>query len=209
MWFHDMIMGNKRMLKGSTGNTDIILTEVWYTDYGDDFYEMGTFDQWLFTFYDQLNILFSADIKPVNHLQFVILIVFLFAGALENAYVFGTLTCIVEMMNTGTQKTEDLLQVSNISMAHIHVEENLQNRIRTWLLYTSKYLDDQNEMEEFFGILSPSLRLQVAKDILTTCVNDKYFFNNDKNIMDYIVTHVNIALFSPEDIIISCAIYLE
>ena len=98
---------------------------AWYKKYGNTIYELEWFDQWLFSFYDSINVLFSADLSPVTGPEYTIMIVFLFLGALVNAYVFGTLTVIVEMMDSNAIKIQDLLTIAVTSMKNIHLREAL------------------------------------------------------------------------------------
>ena len=75
----------------------------WHCEYGMDFYDDYYWqDQWIFTYYNTLQLLLSADITPytgINYLQFFALFILIMIGALETAYVFGTTAVIVETLN--------------------------------------------------------------------------------------------------------------
>ena len=105
--------GRSSSIHPCDGNHDIDLP--WYCVYGDDFYSMTWDTQLIFTFYNSLQVLLSADISPKNSLteiQFLVLTVFLFFGALENAYIMGTWTVIVESLGQRSQHQADLYDMS-------------------------------------------------------------------------------------------------
>ena len=66
-------------------------------------------DKWLIIFYHLMLALLSSDISygSINTYQFITLSIFLLAGALENAYIFGTWSFIIDALNIKTVKYEE------------------------------------------------------------------------------------------------------
>ena len=87
--------------------------------------------------------------------------IILVLGALFNAYMFGTIAVIFQTFNKKSQSFVEKLDAANTSMKNMHLSPEIQNQVRDYLMFTSSNCDQQNELNVFMDMISPSLTLQV------------------------------------------------
>ena len=75
-------------------------------------------------------------------------------------------------------------------MKNMKLPEELQGEIREFMMSTYSNLDHQKELNEFYSIISPSLKDQVVNFILTDAITKNETFKGNKELIDYLVNDV-------------------
>ena len=66
------------------------------------------------------------------------------------------------MFNIKSQRLQEQIDLANTSMKNMKMPEKLQNNVREFMMSTQNNLDHQKELDQFLGMISPSLRGQVT-----------------------------------------------
>ncbi len=88
--------------------------------------------------------LLSSDISygSINTVQFTTLTILLLGGALDNAYIFGTWSTIVDALYIKTQKYEEFQAKQGRIMRLLNFNEKLAIKVKDFLTSTKKNYDD-------------------------------------------------------------------
>lgn len=62
-------------------------------------------------------------------------------------------------MNIKGQKFQEHMDLTNTSMKNMKLPEEIQTNIREFMMSTYSSLDNQRELDKFYTIISPSLKL--------------------------------------------------
>ena len=88
-------------------------------------------------------------------------------------------------------------------MKNMKLPDELQSSVREFMMVTQSNLDNQKELDQFMGMISPSLRLQVQQNILLNSIEKNTIFNiDDQDIIDFLLNDIKTLLYIPEDTII-------
>ena len=128
-------------------------------------------------------------------------ILLLVCGALMNANIFGTIANIFQSINRKAQRFQIQIDVANTSMKNMKLPEHLQNSIRDFMMFTQSNLDNQKELDQFLGIISPSLKLQVTQHIFLNAIESNPIFQGNQDIIDFLINDLLAWLYLPEDVI--------
>ena len=88
-------------------------------------------------------------------------------------------------------------------MKNMQLNERIQLDIREFMIKTQSNLDNQKELEEFFKLISPSLRLCVTHHIFMQAILKNDLFEQKKDVAEFIIHYLVPRLFLPEDAIIT------
>lgn len=109
---------------------------------------------------------------------------------------------LVSALNRKSTKFQDKLDTVNTAMKNMKLPELTQKKVQNYIMSTQSTLDHQQEMDSFLKMISPSLRLEVTKHIFSMIVVKNPLFENNNDLIDYLVKYLNTLLFLPEDNII-------
>jgi hypothetical protein len=88
-------------------------------------------------------------------------------------------------------------------MNKIHLNEKLVSEIHTYLGSTYYNLNKQEELDDFFGLLSPSLTKRVKQHLYRDLLLNSHLLTGvDSVILDTLVNSIDNRLFNPEQTII-------
>ena len=65
-----------------------------------------------------------------------------------------------------------------------------------------RFLDFQNELEQFFGMISPGLKLEVFRHIFNNVINKNELFQNNKSLIKFIIDRIETEIYMPESNVI-------
>ena len=86
-------------------------------------------------------------------------------------------------------------------MKNMKLPEHLQSSIRDFMMFTQSNLDNQKELDQFLGIISPSLKLQVTQHIFLNAIESNPIFQGNQDIIDFLINDLLAWLYLPEDVI--------
>lgn len=95
--------------------------------------------------------------------------VLLVTGILWIANIFGTISSLYQITtNFKEQKKDARLEMVNANMKALRVPEALQEEIREFMNLAQNSSENQNEMNQFIALLSPTLKAQVLNHIFNS-----------------------------------------
>jgi len=71
------------------------------------------------------------------------------------------------------------------------------------MLSTKSNLDNQKELDEFFSLISPSLRIKVSHHIINKALEKNPIFKGREEIIEFLINDLVTLLYLPEDNIIN------
>lgn len=153
--------------------------------------------------YHSTSIVAANDISPRNIGQLIFCVVGLLTCAIINANILGNITMIVTSMNKKVAAFQEKLDTVNTAMNNMHIPNETMKKVQNYIMSTQGTLENQQEMEDFLELISPSLRLEVTKHIFSQIVVTNSLFGGNEELIDYLIKYLITSLFLPEDIIIN------
>ena len=147
-------------------------------------------------------VLTGNDVGPRGANQLAIVATFVTLGAIINANIFGELAVLVQALNRKSAHFQEQIDTANTAMKNLKLPEELQRRVQNYLIYTHSTLDNQQELDEFLGMISPSLKLEVTTHIFSVVILNNYMFKDAPEVVDFMVHKLVTLLYLPEDEII-------
>lgn len=165
------------------------------------FYEQDAFFKYWMSLYYVVNVQIGNEIGPRGIFQLLYLSVLLLMSAFINATIFGNITVILQVMNRKTAILNEKLDTASSAMMKLQISDPVQNKIKEYLVVTHSSWDQQKNMEEFMQMLSPSLKLEVTREIFDDCILENKVFEKKTEVLEFILQDIVIARFEPEDTI--------
>ena len=166
-----------------------------------NFYQQSQFFKYSMCLYYVVNIQVGNEIGPRGIFQLLYLSVLLLMSAFINATIFGNITVILQAMNKKTSALNDKLDNASSTMMKLQISDKVQRKAKEYLLSTHSSWDQQEDMEVFMSMLSPSLKLEVTREIFHDCIIENSIFEKKEEILEYIILYIVINRFQPEDFI--------
>lgn len=169
-----------------------------------DFYydDIPVLYQYCFSVYHSVNILLGEEMLPVTQLQAIILSVMLLLGEFVHAHIMGTIGVVLQSMSRKQTKYQEQIEIASSTMKTIKLSEQVQKQVQDYLQIRQSDIDNQKELEHLLGLLSPSLRLIVTRNVFFNAISVMTAFKNQPEIVDFIVQNIETLQFMPEDFII-------
>lgn len=130
-----------------------------------NFYQQSQFFKYSMCLYYVVNIQIGNEIGPRGIFQLLYLSALLLMSAFINATIFGNITVILQAMNRKTADLNEKLDNASSTMMKLQISEKVMREAKEYLLSTHSSCDQQKDMEVFMSMLSPSLRLDVTREI--------------------------------------------
>lgn len=92
-------------------------------------------------------------------------------SAIVNAYIFGEMAVLVQEMDKKDIDFQESLDNANTAMHSLEIPDRIQDSIREYLMSVNEYKTQQNEMKDFLGSISPSLKAKVSRYIFFVAIN--------------------------------------
>lgn len=178
---------------------DWIITSPPYTD----LYESDIWKQYWMGVYYVVLTLAGNEIGPKTSFEYWYFSFWLTAGSLINANIFGEMAVLVQVMNKKSVKFQEQVDTANTAMKNLDIEPKLQEEVRDYFLFTQITLDEQQELEKFLELLSPSLKLEITIHIFGELMK-KNIFKDQKKVnqtIRFLVSKLVTVLAVPEDIL--------
>jgi len=151
--------------------------------------------------YYVVNVQIGNEIGPRGIFQLLYLSVFLLVSAFINATIFGNITVIIQVMNKKATILNEKLDTASSAMMKLQISDPVQSKIKEYLVVTHNSCVQQNNMEEFMQMLSPSLKLEVTREVFDDCILENKVFEKKIDVLEFILQDIVIARFEPEDTI--------
>ena len=113
-------------------------------------------------------IMNQSEYGPVNIEEYVYITIFDLLTLVLMAIVFGDITSLIAANDYKLVKIQQSLDRANKVMTYIALIESSQAEVREYLLKTQNTQESQKEINTFFNLISPSLKLKVQEAIFKT-----------------------------------------
>ena len=153
---------------------------------GTDIYLKSGVSKYITSVYYSVLLLAGNDMLPQGNEQLIFSTVMLFAAAIINANIFGNIAVLLQQIYRKSSLFQEKLENATSTMKNLKIPENLSKRIQDFLTSTQSILDQQTEFDNFLRMLSPSLRIEVAKHIFHSALLSNDIFEGKTEIIDYI-----------------------
>ena len=127
--------------------------------------------------------------------------VLLMISAFINATIFGNIAVILQIMNKKATILNEKLDVASSAMAKLTISDEAKSKIKEYLKGTHTSCNQQQDMEDFMLMLSPSLKLEVTRQIFDDCFLENKVFEKKVEILEFILQDIVMNRFLPEDTI--------
>mmetsp|Transcript_14806 Transcript_14806/g.14394 ORF Transcript_14806/g.14394 Transcript_14806/m.14394 type:complete len:128 (-) Transcript_14806:957-1340(-) len=124
------------------------------------------------------------------------------AGAVLNANIFGNLAIIISELKRKEQSFQEQIDVANTTMKDMDLSKEIQMKVKKYLLTTQHTLDSQEEWDDFFALISPSLKREVIAHIFMNILRTNESFSQFDIILEFLVGNLEIVMYLPESNII-------
>jgi len=152
--------------------------------------------------YYAILIMMGFDCLPATTYEALYAAAVMIAGSIVTAALFGHVTLLLQSMNRKTANFHEQLDTANQAMANIGLGLELQTRILDYISYTYANKDQQNELNLFFNMLSPALRLEVSITLFREVLSKSPAFNHQPEIAEFLIVHLTTILCKPETSVI-------
>jgi len=172
------------------------------------FYNLSMTKKYLNVQYHAVMLFGLNEVYPQATLDVIVFSIMLLISSMVNAHVFGVIAVLVSEANKGNQFEQ--FSTSNAAMSNLKVPMALQRKVKEYLQVTKDNQQHQEELQNFFNHISPSLKTKVMNHMFNEAVklNDIFYEikdsdpDNEKKIISQFVSKLTIKLAQPEDIII-------
>jgi len=88
-------------------------------------------------------------------------------------------------------------------MKNLRVTDDLYSRVIAFINYAESSMATQEELQQFFDVISISLKEQVTSFIFAVSICTNKSLSKSKDLISSIVQLINVETFQPEDYVIS------
>lgn len=167
-----------------------------------DIYDMSTDYKYWMSLYHSVLILAGNDIGPRGELQLIVCMLFVTIGAIINGNIFGELAVLMAAMNRKQTRFSEQIDTTNTAMANLRLPGYIQKSIQQYIVYRHQTLDSQEELEKFLHLISPSLIVDVTKEIFSKVIYRNKLLHKEPDVVEYMLKRLKIQLKKPEETII-------
>lgn len=165
-----------------------------------DFYNSSLANKYFITLYHAVLLLTGNDILPRGTFQVAFVATFITIGAIINANIFGNMALIISDLNKKSAEFQGQIDTANTAMKNMKLPQQIQDRVISYLQYIQQTLNHQNELGEFFKMISPSLKEEVTRFIFSEQLKQNLIFALNSEVKDYVITKIELVMSQPEEI---------
>jgi len=143
------------------------------------------------------------EIGPRSMFQLVFISFILLAGALINANIFGNMAVIIQDLNKKVGRFLEKIDTANTAMMNMNLPTDIKKKVINYLMQTQSNLESQEEMEIFYQMIPPSLKLEVTKHIFSKVVTRNSVFSEENGpMLEFVMVNIRMHQHNPEENIV-------
>lgn len=155
------------------------------------------------TFYHSVMMLNGNEVGPRNFVQYVFVSCFLIVGSILNANIFGNMAVLLQEINKKSSRFRGKIDTAKTAMKNLGLPPLFQNKVINYLIYTECNLDKQREFHLMNNMISPSLQVEIIRNIFhKVVVINPIFGGGNQDLIEYVLQTITTDSFLPEDSII-------
>lgn len=144
---------------------EVYIPPALYVDKEAELYAKGMWEQYAYSLYMSVYMLTAAEIGPRSENERIFAGCAVLSGQLFQAFMFGELAVVLFNLNQRSAKITVIQNAAITTMGNMRLDHDLQRNIINYLIDGQGSLLKQQESEEFFALLPPSL-LQEVRSVL-------------------------------------------
>jgi CRP-like cAMP-binding protein len=143
----------------------------------------------------------GADSFPHSTPEGVYAFVVSFLGVVVLSSLFGHMALLVQSLSRKNDALHEQLDKAGIAMKHIKLSKKTSGKVSNFILNTFSDRDKQEEINHFFTMLSPSLRLEASSFLYSSMLNENGIFARQAEIVSFIIPRLKTYVTNPESIV--------
>lgn len=152
---------------------------LWYYSCPDnDLYTSNNLRQYAISLYISILMFGGNEIGGTNEGELAFTGMAMLFSAIINALIFGEMAVLVEAMSRKETKFQEKIDTSNTAMQNLNLPNDLQDEVRNFLFSTQGTLEQQEEMAEFFKLISSSLKIEVSQKVFYSVAKQNMIIKN-------------------------------
>ena len=168
-----------------------------------DLYDRDLYYQYSIAFYHAILMLNGNEVGPRDTSQYIFVSTSLVVGAMLNANIFGNMAVLLQEINKKASKFQEKIDLANTAMMNMGLPMVMQNKVINYLLYTQSNLDRQHDFNELQMMVSPSLRMDIIRNIFSKIIGQNSIFGgSNDDLVDTVLLSISTDSFPPEASII-------
>ena len=116
------------------------------------------------------------EMGPRTTFEIAFIFIVLISLILYNAVIFGEMTVLVSEVSKKESGFQQQVDVANTAMKNMDLPKDAQNQVRLYLITTQGTQYEQEQLNSFLRIISPSLNQKVSVEIFTDTVKKNVQF---------------------------------
>jgi len=147
-------------------------------------------------------MLLGADVMPYDVTQTIYCCIMLLIGSIVTAALLGHMTVLVQSLNRKTAKYHEELDTANQAMKNLNLPNDIQSQVIEYISYTYSNRDQQDELNKFFEMISPSLKFSVLTHLYKEVLESKCVLIISQEALEFIINKLSPVLSIPEETIV-------
>ena len=158
--------------------------------------------QYLVCLHVSVQTLLGIEQMPIDKEQIAVIAIGVLLGAIINANIFGELSMIYHSLGREEKLFQEQFTSIKTTMKNLKLPEKVNRRVRDYTIINQPSYQLQQEMKEFQGFLSPSLKIKVNHYIYKQVVKKVEMFRNEPELQQFIVSNLKLSYQVPEAFVI-------
>jgi CRP-like cAMP-binding protein len=147
-------------------------------------------------------MMMGYDLLPINTNEALYGSAVMILGSIVTAALFGHVTLLLQSMNRKTANFHEQLDTASQAMSNIGLNLDIQTKVLDYISYTYANKDQQEELDLFFKMLSPGIKLEVSMTLFRGMLNLNPFFSNQPELIEFLIINLTTTLSKPETSVI-------
>mmetsp|Transcript_4461 Transcript_4461/g.8634 ORF Transcript_4461/g.8634 Transcript_4461/m.8634 type:complete len:648 (+) Transcript_4461:217-2160(+) len=140
----------------------------------------------------------GCDVLPYTSWENLYCSFVMVSGNIMIAALFGQMTLLLQSLNYKTSNFHEQLDTANQAMTNIGLPIKLQTKVLDYITYTYSSRDQQEELNSFFEMLSPSLKQEVSMSLFRDILVSNATLADSSGIIEQLLVKLSPVLCKPE-----------
>ena len=128
---------------------------------------------WAVSIYYSVLVIGGNEMQPAQNYELMFVVVMNVSGVIFMTWIVGEIAVIVAQISHKATNMQSEIDVMNTAMNNAKLSKPLQAEIRDYFLKVQGTMEQQRDLEEFFGLISDPIREAVQKVIYQNVLKDK------------------------------------
>lgn len=164
----------------------------------DRYYDGDLLYSYVVSLYYSILMMVGCDVLPYTSLELFYSSSIMIIASIVIAALFGHMTLLLQSLNHKTSKFHEQLDTANQAMTNIGLPLDLQTKVLDYISYTYSSRDQQEELNSFFDMLSPSLKQEISMNLFREILLSNPVVSESSGIISQLLFKLSPVLCKPE-----------